>query len=90
MESLVFTDGEMDQSGRVAESPGTGENPISALARLNSERLINNLIQAAPRQAGFLRRVHESLQRRFPGPWKDHRQRTKNRNRRLFRVGSAV
>ena len=48
------------------------------------------LIRAVPLQAGFLRRVHESLQRRFLGPWKDHRQRAKNRNRRLFRVGSAV
>jgi len=53
---------------------------------LNSERLVTNLIQAVLPQAGFLRRVHESLRRRFLGPWKDHRQRAKNRNRRLFRV----
>ena len=54
------------------------------------ERLIYNLIQAVPPQAGFLQRVPGSLQRRFLWPWRDHRQRAKNRNRRLFRIGSAV
>ena len=70
--------------------PQMGPRDTTVGTRPNSERLINNLIQAVPLQAGFLRRVHESLQRRFLGPLKDHRQRAKNRNRRLFRVGSAV
>jgi enolase-like protein len=66
---------------------------LAALRGLHTGQIARkptSLIPAVPPQAGSLRRVHESLRRRFLGPWKDHRQRAKNRNRPLFRAGPAV
>ena len=48
------------------------------------------LIEAVLLPVGSLQPVNESLRRRFLAPWKDHRQRAKNRNRRLFPVAPAV